>query len=555
MRHGFSLYALVISFAFVDTAGAADATASYSAGDLLFSHATFPTTSDTIMATFPADLDGDGDLDVVIGAGTAPSEGGGSRGPQAGLILFNNGDNSFTPADGDAPGSESPRYLLVRDFNGDGILDLYIADHGYDAPPHPGFRDQLMLGTGSGFVDATDRLPNIAAFTHNAAAGDIDGDGDSDIFAMNSDSIESEFSYLLLNDGSANFTLNRSLLPASLNSLEALTNSYAAELADLDGDGRAELIIGRRDYTNQTPTRIHWNDGQGQFSDSDVTFLDEIDVFNDFEALQVIDIIGKDFDGDGRNDLLVSAYKTDFTGTSVQLFINRGNRVFANETLRLLGSAAVDPDPAADVPYFLTVLDVNSDGIEDLLPNFSIGTEDNKPFLFEGSGNACFTTVTMADVAPDAPVNSDLRRELGQFPLYSPGEFGYGSFGSLESNGQQIIYLNYVPVTVTERVTAANFLHACSGKLKVTLYAEGIGLYSADFSIVATAPTVLLQLDLASLREHVEAPDGVAVFDAELGTLTLPEIEVAGAVALRNVVLRMSDPGTLQFSLESFDEP
>lgn len=531
----------------------ADTNATYTAGEIQFSREIYPTAADTIMFAFPVDLDGDGDTDVVLGGGTLPSEGGGSRGRQDGLILYNNGDNTFTPADGDLPGSESPRELLVYDFNGDGLLDIYFADHGYDAPPHPGFTDQLMLGTGTGFLDATDRLPEIAAFTHNGAAGDIDGDGDIDIFAVTSDTIESEFSYLLLNDGDANFTLDRSRLPLSLSDSAQLTNSYSAELVDLDNDGLADLIIGRRDNTNQTPTRIHWNDGQGQFSDDDVTFLSEIDVFGDLEALQVIDIKGRDFDGDGRNDLLVSAYKTDFTGTSIQLFLNEGNRVFVNDTQRLLGAAAVDPDPSATVPFFLSEIDVNGDGIVDLLPNFAVGTQDKKMFLLEGSGQGCFTTVTMGDVAPNDPVGSDTRRELGQFPLFSAEEFGYGSFGTLVDNGQQIIYLNYVPVQVEQKPAIANYLHDCSGKLRLTLTAEGADVFAGDFSIVETSPSVILQLELASVVERTAAPAKVGIYDGSTGLLTLPELVVGGVVVLRNVVLRLSDPGLLQFTLESYE--
>lgn len=531
----------------------ADTPSTYTAGEIQYARATFPTASDTIMFTFPADLDGDGDTDVVLVGGTLPSEGGASRGRQDGLILYNNGDNTFTPAGGDLPGSETARELLIYDFNGDEILDIYFADHGYDAPPFPGFKDQLMLGTGTGFVDASDRLPDIAAFTHNGAVGDIDGDEDLDIFAMNSDTIETEFSYLLLNDGDANFTLDRSLLPASLTSSAQLKNSYSAELVDLDDDGRAELVIGRRDFTNRTPTRIHWNDGHGQFSDSNVTFLDEIDVFGDLEALQVIDIKGRDFDGDGRSDLLVSAYKSDFSGTSLQLFINQGDRAFKNDTQRLLGSAAIDPNPAINVPYFLSVLDVNGDGIADLLPNFSGGTADQNTFLFEGSGNGCFKTITMGQVAPNAPVGSDTRRELGQFPLFSAQEFGYGSFFSLLDGGQLKIFLNYVPVTVTPRVIAANYYHACSGALKLTLTAEGDGVFSADFFVVATTPEVILQLDLLSVAELPEAPAKVGIFDGTTARLTLPELEVDGEVALRNVVLLLTDADSLEFTLESYE--
>ena len=55
-----------------------------------------------------------------------------NRGKQ-GVILFNNGDNTFTEAEGDVPLSETARYLLVEDFNGDQIPDIYVADHGWDA--------------------------------------------------------------------------------------------------------------------------------------------------------------------------------------------------------------------------------------------------------------------------------------------------------------------------------------------------------------------------------------------------------------------------------------
>ncbi|MEQ8952739.1 MAG: hypothetical protein RL120_01300, partial [Gammaproteobacteria bacterium] len=245
--------------------------------------------------------------------------------------------------------------------------------------------------------------------------------------------------------------------------------------------------------------------------------------------------------------------KTDFTGTSIQLFINQGNRIFINDTQLLLGAAAIDPDPASDVPYCLSVLDVNGDGIMDLLPNFAQGTVDKKPFLFEGSGHGCFNTVTLGEVAPDHSVGSDARRELGQFPLFSPQEFGYGSFGSLLDNGQQIIYLNYVPVTVTERQPASNYYHRCSGKLKLTITAESLGVYAGDFSIVATEPQVILQLDIPSVIERFDMPDKAGIFDSTTGRLTLPELEVDGVVALRNVVLVLSDGDTLQFTLESFD--
>ena len=44
----------------------------------------------------------------------------------------------------------------------------------------------LLLSDGAtGFINATDRLPQTFDFTHSATVGDIDHDGDVDIIAMN----------------------------------------------------------------------------------------------------------------------------------------------------------------------------------------------------------------------------------------------------------------------------------------------------------------------------------------------------------------------------------
>ena len=60
-----------------------------------------------------------------------------------------------------------------------------------------------------------------AGFTHNAGAGDVDGDGDTDILVANSHSQILRLVFaaglnLLLNDGNANFTFNLARLPDAL---------------------------------------------------------------------------------------------------------------------------------------------------------------------------------------------------------------------------------------------------------------------------------------------------------------------------------------------------
>ena len=496
--------------------------------------------------SFTADLNQDGATDLIITGATPPSESDVSRGPQYGLILFNNGDNTFTPAEGDVPGSVAARNVLVEDFNNDGILDIYIADSGYDAQPFPGFKNQLLLGTGTGFTDISNRLPDIEAFTHGAAAGDIDGDGDLDIISLNFDDVVEKLSYFLINDGEANFTVNRQRLPDSLVSTdqEILKQSFSAELADLDGDGMPDLVIGR---AQDGRTRIHWNDGSGNYSDDMVTYLDDVDIWGvGIENVAVIRIKGIDVDGDGLRDLvLTSTDQGSFQGLSMQLYMNQGGRVFKDETIARLTDVVRQPDLQG--PYRTQFADINNDGITDILSE-GASSSGNTILLFEGDGEGCFTPITMDEVTTDPSV----RYPLSLLPLVSPEGLGYAEVtGSFE--GEDIIQIHaYVPLDIQALPTVANSYNACRGKIAVSLDFEG-SLYALDFSIFATEPTPVIQAIESSVRVMTESTRDMATFNSADGRLILPELVIDGEVAFRNLVFQLTDGEQLLFSLESFE--
>ena len=193
------------------------------------------------------DLNGDGRLDIISGRFYSPAQ-------NAGIpleVLINNGNGSFSngansSVPGGVPSTTHPREFVTADFNGDGKLDLFIADHGYDADPFPGAQNRLLLSSGSTYVDATiSNLPAISDFTHSAAAGDIDHDGDIDIYVGNLYGQGQVSPYFLINNGAGVFTRVDNLLPPAIVDLNQ-NKWVTSEIGDLDHDEFPDLFSWQR---------------------------------------------------------------------------------------------------------------------------------------------------------------------------------------------------------------------------------------------------------------------------------------------------------------------
>ncbi len=75
-------------------------------------------------------------------------------------------------------------HTKVADFNGDGLTDIFIQEGGPDLSPFPGGQNRILIHKPDGtFADeTTQRLPIYNDFSHGCAIGDIDNDGDIDIY-------------------------------------------------------------------------------------------------------------------------------------------------------------------------------------------------------------------------------------------------------------------------------------------------------------------------------------------------------------------------------------
>lgn len=110
-----------------------------------------------------ADLDGDGDLDLV----TANS-GTGDLG-----VLLNNGDGTFTVQPATYPVGEQPQLVALGDLNGDGIPDAVVVNTLSGTV-------SSLLGVGDGTFQPRVNTPQLGVFPHGLQLVDLDGDFDLD---------------------------------------------------------------------------------------------------------------------------------------------------------------------------------------------------------------------------------------------------------------------------------------------------------------------------------------------------------------------------------------
>jgi tetratricopeptide (TPR) repeat protein len=133
------------------------------------------------------------------------------------------------------------------DFDGDGALDLYLANgSAYGRPPGGGEPDRLYRGDGRGkFVDVTERAGlGDRGWSYGVAVGDVDHDYDPDLFVTNYGP-----DVLYRNDGDGTFS---DVTPAAGVGDERWGTSAAFFDMELDGD--LDLYVGN--YLECTPETV-----------------------------------------------------------------------------------------------------------------------------------------------------------------------------------------------------------------------------------------------------------------------------------------------------------
>jgi hypothetical protein len=302
-------------------------------------------------------------------------------------VLLNDGRGSLRLGTqevflGPVPEVNAPAARMeVADFNGDGVDDFFVADGGLDAPPFPGGQNKLVLSAPGGkLVDATSQLPQQPTFTHNAAAADVDGDGDVDLFLANTwTSNDPKIGpQILLNDGQGRFTIAQGRLPPYITDLQQ-TFWSCGKFTDVNGDRSPDLILGDTgDYENEATVLL--NNGAGFFSPLSSAMPTKPWSKTD----HLYDIQPAYIDGDAKIDLFLAYTRYDYRGQYIQVCINRGDGTFRDETAQRLPQA----DNYRPWIFDLLLRDMDLDGDQDLIARYWTDWDpDPLLYLNDGAGH------------------------------------------------------------------------------------------------------------------------------------------------------------------------
>jgi hypothetical protein len=295
--------------------------------------------------------------------------------------------------------TQSTTKFVVGDFNEDGRPDIFVPVIGYDGTwpgLPPGEMNILLISNADGtYTDRSATLPPITDYSHSGCTGDIDGDGHLDIYVGNFGDYRP---YFLMGKGDGTFTQRYEGIPAVVLSREESFTSCA--IADLDGDGYPELVLGSIGNTRSKGNIVYYNDGKGDFNVRPRLILPPNPALPPGPFVPgnyvTLGILPLDVDHDGRLDLVINSTQ-NYGGSMMQILINRGDGTFADESATRL-PADVNRI-AGHYCTFIGVADFNGDGWEDLYCDGG-RLEPEYPRLWISNGNGSWSAVPTDSLPP-----------------------------------------------------------------------------------------------------------------------------------------------------------
>jgi hypothetical protein len=421
-----------------------------------------------------ADMNGDGKLDVVLSQFPTASDAYDPFDPmttaQATFVALGKGDGTFANA---TQISSRGGLISVGDLNEDSVPDLVLVGPGVD----------VLLGTGGGNVTLKDSYFATLGGTR-AVIADFNGDGKPDAFSSGA---------LLLGNGDGTLKAN----PVSY----FATTGGVGVVADFNGDGKADLaVIG----SNGSTVNILNGDGAGRFTAGFVS-----PAFSTTQNLFALK--SADLNGDGKADLLVAASLSS-GGWSVYVLTGNGDGTFnapvAVEQSSQLGIVSLDlADLNNDHKMDLIVSDTsgainiylgNGDGTFTASNAFFGGMTTEVSVVtgdFNGDGNidlivSASTGLIFLPGKGDGTFGTQVSATSLIFGVTAVGDFN--GDGILDLCGTNVVVLGKGDGTFKAGSTVANSVAPISYAIAVDLNGDGkIDLVGSGASGAAGSPTAI----------------------------------------------------------------
>ncbi len=381
------------------------------------------TNADQAWSVFSADVDGDGDLDLMSASVTddkiAWYENDGANNPS-----FTEQVISTT-----ANGAQS---VYAADVDGDGDIDLLSASNS---------DDKIAWYENDGATDPafTERVVSTSAnYALSVFATDVDGDGDIDI--LSASQFDDKIAWYE-NDGNPDPSFTVRIVSTNAD------GAFSVYAADVDGDGDIDLMS-----ASASDDKIAWYENDGAANPS---FTERV---VSTSADGAVNVFATDVDGDGDIDLM----STSFHDNKIAWYENDGvaDPSFSEH---VISTNTVDP-------YSIFAADVNGDGNLDLM---SASKGDDKITLYENDGNQSFTELVLS-------TNAD-----GASSIYAADVDGDGDIDILsasQSDDKIAWYENTYPAPAIAQLQPLSGTTGAS----LTIYGSGFDPVTANNSISFT---------------------------------------------------------------------
>jgi hypothetical protein len=291
-----------------------------------------------------ADFNRDGNPDIAVGVSSTNADStnnqvivylGDGKGGISSQVVDSNVDFSETSR-GASPCIMSPGSAQAADFDGDKIADIAIAA---PCPAGEFIESVLIVGKGDGtghFTFHKDQDNEWSAST-NLRLGDINPDGRVDLYGIGRQSFPftntASGVEAFLGNGDGTFNFQTPVVVVLSDGTDGGSFMNAAEIADVDGDGIKDIVIGiRNGFTDDSFLQVYKGAADGSFHLFYSTAL----------ASGIGDMIWGDFAKDGREGLaLIRPSSTDVWNN-----VTVSNPIcFRPDSFRKISLCAREPEP------------------------------------------------------------------------------------------------------------------------------------------------------------------------------------------------------------------